>query len=375
MIKILCVDQYANIGGAQRSLMDLLPAFSQRGWQPSVAAPDGGAFADAVRRSGYRIHDFNCGTYTGTKKPPTEMVRYASRAFRLTRLIDRLIHRDEFSLLYVNGPRVLPPAAWVARLRGLPLVFHCHNRLLQASAIALAGSSLRLTDSYLIGCCRYATDPLRKYVAPTRLGVLFNGVPDMGLEHARPVRSVRRIGIVGRVDTEKGQLEFVQSARLVVKRIQACEFVVVGAPTFSGVEYYKRTVEMGKGLPVRFVDWRDDVAEVYSDLDLLVVPSRATEATTRVILEAYSARLPVVAFPSGGIPEILRDGDTGFLTAGLSVEALAERIVSVLQMDGHQLTKIVERARREWERHYTVESYREGVCTILGGAALSRAAA
>jgi glycosyltransferase involved in cell wall biosynthesis len=303
------------------------------------------------------------------------MLLYASRFFRLAQLLDRLLHRYQFNLLYVNGPRVLPPAAWIAKLRGLPVVFHCHNRLLQASAIKLAGRSLGRPDSHLIGCCQYAADPLRKYVAPPQIKVLFNGVPDMSLGNTRPLRSVKRIGIVGRVDTEKGQLEFVRAARLVAKRIQNCEFMVVGAPTFSGVEYYKRTVALSEGLPISFVDWQDDIAQVYSDLDLLVVSSRATEATTRVILEAYSARVPVVAFPSGGIPEILRDGETGFLTAAISPEALAERIVSALQMDKERLSNLAERARREWARYYTVEIYRDGVCNFLAGAALSRAAA
>ena len=39
-------------------------------------------------------------------------------------------------------------------------------------------------------------------------------------------------------------------------------------------------------------------------LDLLLVPSTGPEATTRVILEAYAAGVPVIAFPSGGIPEV-----------------------------------------------------------------------
>jgi len=375
MIKVLCVDQYANIGGAQRSLLDLLPAFSQRGWQPSVAAPNSGPFADAVRQRGYRVHDLNCGTYASTKKPPVEMLRYTSRLCRLARSLDRLIYRHQFNVLYVNGPRVLPSAAWVAKLRGFPLVFHCHNRLLQSSAIALAGRSLRLSASHLIGCCQYAASPLQKYVAPARLKILFNGVPDMEVDSVRPLRTVKRIGIVGRVDSDKGQVEFMQAARLVTQHIPDCRFVVAGAPAFSGADYYQKTVTSGEGLPVSFVDWQDDVAQVYSDLDLLAVPSRATEATTRVILEAYSARVPVVAFPSGGIPEVLRDGETGFLTRAISAEALAERILFALRMDECRLASIVERARQEWVNRYTVEAYRDGVCSFLADAVLSRAAA
>lgn len=375
MIKILCVDQYANVGGAQRSLLDLLPAFSQRGWQPSVAAPNDGPFADAVRRRGYRVHDLNCGAYTSTKKPPMEMLRYASRLCGIARSLDQLVYRHQFNLLYVNGPRVLAPAALVAKLRGVPLVFHCHNRLLQPSAIALAGRSLRISACHLIGCCQYAANPLQKYIASARLKILFNGVPDMAVDSAGPLRIAKRIGIIGRVDSDKGQLEFIQAARLVTQHIPDCRFVVAGTPVFSGADYYKKTVALSEGLPVSFLNWQDDVAQIYSDLDLLVVPSRATEATTRVILEAYSARVPVVAFPSGGIPEVLCDGETGFLTRAISTEALAERILFVLRMDQRPLATIVERARQEWVSRYTVEAYREGVCSFLDDALLSRAAA
>ena len=369
MIKILCVDQYSTIGGAQRSLVDLLPAFSGRGWQPSVAAPDGGPFADTVMRKGCRIHDLVCGTYTCARKPSLEILRYASRVFGLGQSLDRLILEYEFNLLYVNGPRLLPPATWVARRRKLPLVFHCHNKLLQTSAISLIGRSLQFLDSHLIGCCQYAADQFSKYVSPSRVSILFNGVPDMKTSRKRSPDLLQRIGIVGRVDTEKGQLEFVQAARTVSRRFRECRFSVVGAPMFSGTEYYRRVVASSKGLPVSFVSWQDDVARVYSDLDLLVVPSNATEATTRVILEAYSAEVPVVAFPSGGIPEVLRDGDTGFLSDDISAEALARRIISVLQMDKTRLASVVERARREWAERYTVEAYREAVCGVLARAA------
>ena len=50
-----------------------------------------------------------------------------------------------------------------------------------------------------------------------------------------------------------------------------------------------------------------------AQLDLLLVPSAGHEATTRVILEAFAAGLPVIAFASGGIPEVVQDGVTGLL--------------------------------------------------------------
>jgi glycosyltransferase involved in cell wall biosynthesis len=137
---------------------------------------------------------------------------------------------------------------------------------------------------------------------------------------------------------------------------------------FSSHDYYSRIKASADELPIEFVPWQEDVSSIYAELDLLAVPSAPVEATTRVILEAYSAGLPVVAFPAGGIPEILEDGVTGFLTKNLSAEALACRILSIVQMDSLQLLSTTRRARREWARRFNLSTYRNGVCQVLAEA-------
>lgn len=367
-VNILCVDQFSNLGGGQRSLLDLLPAFSERGWHASIALPGDGPFREIAQDLGYPVHNFVFGTYSSKKKPFTQLFKYACELQSLVNSLARLLTETRADLLYVNGPRLAPPAAWVAWRTGTPLVFHCHNRLLQSSAIALTGQALELASAHVIACCHYAADPLREYVEPERMRILYNGVADMGFGRRPATSAIRRIGVVGRVEPEKGQLEFVQAARLVAREVPDCRFSIIGAPMFSGITYYRKVAALSRGLSIDFVDWQDDVAQVYSDLDLLVVPSTALEATTRVILEAYSAGVPVVAFAAGGIPEILEDERTGFLTISNTAEALAHRIVSVLQMDRTRVSAVVARARTEWNRRFTLEQYRADVCSVLARA-------
>lgn len=94
----------------------------------------------------------------------------------------------------------------------------------------------------------------------------------------------------------------------------------------------------------------------------MVVPSTAAEATTRVILEAFSAGVPVVAYAIGGIPEIVRDSENGFLVPECEPAALAKKIEEVLGLD---MTPIVERARADWEQRYTVERYRREMMEVI----------
>jgi glycosyltransferase involved in cell wall biosynthesis len=247
------------------------------------------------------------------------------------------------------------------------MVFHCHNRLLQRSAVALTGQALELASAHVIACCQHAAEPFREYVEQQRLRVIYNGVPDMSADQRRE-QKIRTIGVIGRVELGKGQLEFVRAARIVLQAFPHCRFQVVGAPMFSSPKYYSKVAACSRAMPVEFLDWAEDMAKIYSELDLLVVPSSEVEATTRVILEAFSARVPVVAFPVGGIPEVLKDGETGFLTSALSVKALAARIISVLQMDQSKLAEVVEAARGEWQRRFTLAAYRARVCDLLASA-------
>jgi glycosyltransferase involved in cell wall biosynthesis len=69
---------------------------------------------------------------------------------------------------------------------------------------------------------------------------------------------------------------------------------------------------------------------VYSGLDAIVVPSDCPDPLPRVVLEAGSRGLPVIAFPSGGIPSMIVDRKTGFLVSGSSefISVLANLIGS-----------------------------------------------
>lgn len=366
--KILCVDQYSTIGGGQKSLLDLVPAFEESGWGVVAAIPDGGPFCTTLRARGTVVHMLPEQRYASLRKPVRQLIRYAASFPRLAGAIQSIVDADKIDMLYVNGPRMLPPAAWVACKVRIPLVFHCHNRLFQDSAVILAGEALRMANAWTIGSCEYAVAPFKDYLWPSRLRVLYNGIEQITVRRGRRPRESWRIGVVGRVEQEKGQLEFVQAARIVRQKFPEAQFRVIGSPMFSGDGYYKKVRTAAANSPVEFTDWQSDLSRIYSDLDLLVVPSTAQEATTRVIPEAFSAGIPVLATACGGIPEILEDEATGFLAAGSRSDVLAGRILDVLRMDGALIERVIARARDEWARRFSLPTYRRGVLDVLQAA-------
>jgi glycosyltransferase involved in cell wall biosynthesis len=360
-MNILFLDQFSDLGGAQRCLLDLLPAVRERGWQAHLAAPGTGALRDRALALGAAFHQIHSGPYQSGGKSGQDLLRFAKELPVLAREIGRLIRDANPDLVYVNGPRLLPAASLAVR-SALPLIFHCHSLLRQKYAAALAGLSLQFSNATVIASCRFVAEPLRLYAS--RFHVVYNGVAAEPAPVSGGRGSRLRIGVLGRIGPEKGQLEFVQAVRLLDRNHQ---FVICGAPLFSepaAANYYERVRECAAELPVEFLGWRDDASAVLAGLDLLVVPSAPGEATTRVILEAYAAGVPVLASRSGGIPEVLTDGETGCLVPPLDPARLAARIRDLI-LNPAALRRIAQSGHLAWREQFTLEQYQSRVLSIL----------
>lgn len=153
------------------------------------------------------------------------------------------------------------------------------------------------------------------------------------------------VGIVGRLTAIKNQRLFLTVASALAKEHDGIlHFVVVG----DG-ELREELKEYAKGLGiaqrVSFLGWRDDLPNIYRDLDVLVLTSE-NEGTPVTVIEAMASGCPVVAMRVGGVPDMIRDGKTGFLADAGDVGALQEKILTLLK--DKNLAAKVARAAREF---------------------------
>jgi glycosyltransferase involved in cell wall biosynthesis len=355
-MNVLCLDQFSELGGAQRCLLDLLPALTSGGWNAHVAAPGDGELmerAAALNATSSRIH---CGPYSSGRKTPADMARFALDAPRLAREIRGLIRRYDADLVYVNGPRLLPAAALAAR-KGPPLLFHAHSYL-EGSARRLAGWSLRVAEAGVVASSRFVAAPLAAYCGGRRIRVVYNGV--RMCDCARQNGPGLLLGVIGRIAPEKGQADFLRAARLLHADLPDCRFLVCGAPLFSdaaAMRYASELDALARQLPVTFTGWQQNVESTLAGLDLLVVPSAQIDATPRVILEAFAAGVPVMAYASGGIPEIVEHNVTGFLVEQRSPATLAAAMRHLLAHEPERLRDVAQRARSKARSDFTLERY------------------
>lgn len=347
-MNVLFLDQFGDLGGAQFCLLDLLPAVLARGWKPHVMIPEKGAFAKRLAALGVETSAIPCGPYRPGAKSIHDVFRFGSGMATQV----RAIRERNFDLLYVNGPRLLPAAALALR-HSAPVLFHAHNYLGQSYARMAAGWSIRAMGAAVVACSRFVAEPLRRF-ATANVHVIANGTRDMVFRQRTFEPGCLRIGIIGKLCSQKGSGDFLRAARMVAKDFPDSRFIICGSGDDTELRH------MAQGLAVEFLGWQDDIPWVFSKLDLLVIASEQ-EGLPRVMLEAFSAGVPVIAYPAGGVSEAIEEGQTGFLIPEFSPEALASRIGTV----SGELKRVAIAARQCWEERYSVTNYQARILDVM----------
>ena len=142
-------------------------------------------------------------------------------------------------------------------------------------------------------------------------------------------------GILGMLLPWKGHAIFLNAAKRVFERIPKARAFVIGAAPHATNEYEEElrvlAQELGIADRVIFTGFRPDVPDMLELLDVVVHASMAPEPFGRVITEAMAMRRPVIATCAGGPTEIIEDGRTGLLFPPGDAEALADRIIMLLE--------------------------------------------
>lgn len=348
------------MGGAQRCLVEAAMGFAARGWELRALVPTG-PLREALWPYCARIRELPCGPFHSAEKSASDAVRFAWQLPRQTAEIARTAARDRIDVIYVNGPRALPAAA-LGRA-GRPLVYHAHWMVPQRSAARLARAALRKSGASAIAPSRLAAEWLKGSVMASNIATIYNGVAGFGVSPCSR-ETIRHVAILGRVSAEKGQLEFVRAARIVNEHVRGVRFTVCGAPIFSETaredRYFNQVRTEAAGLPIEFDGWTEDTGSFLAGVDLLLVPSSRIDNIPRVILEAFAAAVPVLAFASGAIPELIEHGETGLLTSEPTAEALAAAILSAVGTPD-RLNQIAARAYQRWRERYTLRRFQSEI--------------
>ncbi|MDC8832074.1 glycosyltransferase [Alteromonas gilva] len=139
---------------------------------------------------------------------------------------------------------------------------------------------------------------------------------------------VKVIANFAQLITRKGQSELISAMQEVVKHHPNTLCLLFGKGKMHS-EYQRQVDRAGLQQHVRLCGFTNEVAKILPNIDLLVHPAHA-EGLGVILLQAGACKVPVIASPSGGIPEIIIDRQTGWLTPAGNSQLLGDTIANAL---------------------------------------------
>jgi glycosyltransferase involved in cell wall biosynthesis len=267
--------------------------------------------------------------------------------YRAYRDLLALFRRERYDIVHTHTSKAGYVARIAAKRAGVPIIVHTpHGHI-------FFGYYASLITKFFIALERHAAKHTGLLIALTPTGledhlarrigrreqwrVIGSGIDLSPFETARARREDIRVslgvngistlmGYVGRLEPVKGVAYFVEAARAVAERNPHARFVVVGDGAERGA-LERAAAPLGDRMA--FLGFRNDVPDLMAALDVLVLPS-LNEGMGRVLVEAAAAGTPVIASKVGGVPDIVRDGETGFLVAPGDANAIAEAALTLV---------------------------------------------
>ena len=173
------------------------------------------------------------------------------------------------------------------------------------------------------------------------------------------------IGYIGRLGREKGVLNLARAMPGLFEIRNDIKALIVGDGELRHeVEQYLREKNLEN--KVQFAGWvsNDDIPDYLNQLRLLVLPSY-TEGLPVIVQEAMACGTPVLATPVGAIPDLIKDGETGFIMEDNSPDCIARNIIRAL--NSPNADKIARDARALAEKEFTYRAAVERYRDILAG--------
>ena len=305
----------SGIGGGQKVFLSYARELHRRG-SPAVIVLPAGPLVELVRPFAARLYVANLASVTSLpritrilwKERSPIINTHLTKCGLLFAIVNLLYRRRLFSTLF-NA--VTHEALGAAQRRAYPLMYRVLERLSDGIIVNSAQSKRHVVE--VAG------------MAPDKVAVVYSGIDIeafAGQLQPRAPGGRFVIGAVGRLAPEKGQA-FLVRALGHLRHIDCVCLLIGDGPMRHELE--RLVIQEGVADRVRFLGFQERVAQVMSQLDVVVMPS-LDETFGITIVEAFALKKMVIASDVGGIPELVHSGTTGLLVPARDSVALAGAI-------------------------------------------------
>ena len=349
--KILHVLTDRNIGGAGRWLLYYLKYHDRETFEVKVVLPYDSLLVEAVK---------------ALDVPVIAMEEMEDKSFdkKALKALTKLFRQERPDVVHTHASMTARMAARAARVPAIFNTKHCMEgapgtlpkKILRREVNAL------FSDTIIAVSRAVRKSMIRGGTNPAQIAVVYNGIEKIPLPTAEEKAALlasfggkageKAIGMVARLEEVKDHETFLVGAKKVLAHRKDVRFYIIGDGSLRE-DLERRVTELGICENVTFTGFLTDVEKIEAALDIAVITSKA-EALCLSIIESMIAGIPAVGTDSGGVAEVIRDGENGFLIPIGDSDALAKRLEELLADDAKR-KKMGEQAKRRAEKLFLAD--------------------
>lgn len=345
--RIAFIDHAVDIGGAEKSLAELVKRLDRREFRPVLLHSKNAKWLQSgtwerctclpVFGPAELLDRKRTAVGSGMLRNLADMLVSAGPVFSVWRGLIRvgadLVHTNSLKCHLLGG--------LAAKLARRPLVWHVRDILTEEEGLSLLRRAALTLKPRIIAISSAVAEQFTDL--PVSVTLIRNGIP---LDEFSPGPKNRQLqaqlGLsaddevvctVGRLTPWKGHVALLEALSMMAKDRPHLRLMIVGEVAFWENSYEgelkEKADDLGIAGRVIWTGFRDDIPEFLRLCDVLVLPS-VDEPFGRVLIEAMAVGKPVIGTNSGGIPEIIVEGETGLLVPPNDAPALAAAMEKIL---------------------------------------------
>ena len=350
-IKVLHVLTDKNIGGAGRWLLYYLKYHDREQFKVEVVLPQGSLLAPAVK---------------ALDVPVISMEDMEDKSFdkKALKALVQLFREEKPDIVHTHASMT---ARMAARAAMVPSIFNTKHCMESAPGVLPKKIIRREVNAAFSDKIIAVSRAVRRSMVhagthPEQIAVVYNGIEPIAIPTAEEKAALlesyggrpgeKAVGMVARLEEVKDHETFLLAAQNVLEHRKDVRFYIVGDGSLRE-ELERRVYELGISEWVTFTGFVKDVEKIEAALDIAVITSKA-EALCLSIIESNIAGVPAIGTDSGGIREVIRHGETGFLVSVGDSDKLAERMEELLADDAKRKA-FGEQAKKHAESMFLAE--------------------
>ena len=314
-----------------RIIESLAEAIDSEKYEITVCSLVDGEFVDRFNELGLRS---SCVHWSGALSDPMGAARYA-RLLRSTN--PDIIHLHTGGRLLTRMGRLLTHAR---------IVRHVHGRASEVTGAVPDTFVLPERDA-LIANSQIVAD----FTGDPRAIVIYPGIDVSGFLLPRTPHDGVVVGTACRLEPVKGISCLIEAMAMVKNEFPGLRLEIAGDGSLRDL-LTRQAVDLGVSKQVSFLGWRHHLPPILAGWDIFVLPS-LDEGFGVAALEAMAAGLPVIASAAGGLPELVRDGESGLLFPPGKPTELASRLRELIN-DREKRLSLGLAGRRRAAQHFSV---------------------